>query len=98
MAAIYSPEQHAFYRELGHFMKKARKAREMSCEELSYQTEVSRSTIVGVERGNYKISAYLLLRLFESLEIPVHVLQELKAIARKKTIKGGKPHEVHLGA
>jgi transcriptional regulator with XRE-family HTH domain len=97
MTAVYSPEQHAFYRELGAFMRKSRKSRGMSAEDLAYETEVSRSTIMGVERGNYKISVYLLLRILQYLEIPVSILDDVMCIAKTKPVKPTR-QEIYIGA
>lgn len=98
MTAPYCPEQHAFYRELGNFMRRARKSRGVSAEDLAFDTDVSRSTIMGVERGNYKISVYLLLLLLEKLDIPVSALDDLMCIARAKSSNRKVPHEIYIGA
>jgi transcriptional regulator with XRE-family HTH domain len=84
MTAVYCPEQHHFYRELGVYMRTARKAIDLSTEQLAYDTEVSRTTIAGVERGNYKISAYLLLRIFKRLGISSCALDDIMLMAKAR--------------
>lgn len=84
MGAIYCPEQHFFYRELGTRVKKHRLAARLSMEDLAFQSNVSRTTIASLERGNLKISVYLLIRLLITIGMSSANLDDILMSARRK--------------
>lgn len=85
MGAMYCPEQHHFYRELGKKVRTFRKASHLSLEELANQSDVSRTTITSLERGNLKISVYLLLRVLMTMGIPAANLDEILVSIRQRS-------------
>lgn len=52
-------------------LKSIRKAVGLTQAELAFQVEVSRQTIISIERGDYAPSVYLALRLARTLNVTV---------------------------
>ncbi|WP_130860259.1 helix-turn-helix transcriptional regulator [Gracilibacillus phocaeensis] len=54
-----------------------RKQQKMTQEELANQVDVSRKTIVSLEKGNYTPSLLLALQIAEVLETDIHTIFQL---------------------
>lgn len=58
-------------------LKSIRKAAGLTQAELAFQVEVSRQTIISIERGDYAPSVYLALRLARTLNVTVEEIFSL---------------------
>ncbi|MFZ7947255.1 MULTISPECIES: helix-turn-helix domain-containing protein [Bacillaceae] len=72
--------------EIGSLIKKARKLKGLTQEELSKAIDLSRASIANIERGNQKISIYTLYQIAEVLKVsPQSLLPEPEVLKKPQT-------------
>lgn len=74
-----------FYKELGSLVKSERIKKEMSQEILADQLELTRASIINLEKGRHKPSIYQLILIAELLQVDFNDL--IPAESKTKTTK-----------
>ncbi len=69
MGATYSEEEKAFLKQIGNRIKELRTAVDLSQEKLSFVSELDRTYIGSVERGERNISVLNLRKIAKALKV-----------------------------
>lgn len=69
MAAAYSTEEKAFLKQIGTRIKELRSGVDLSQEKLSFASELDRTYIGSVERGERNISVLNLRKIAKALKV-----------------------------
>lgn len=67
----YNQQEKATLLKVGKAIRAARKAQGIAQEELAYRADVARAYMGNVERGENNVSLLFLLRIAETLNVPV---------------------------
>ncbi len=72
-----NPERTSEQRTLGHSLRRLRKARGLTQEELGKRARVNQRSISRIERGNNSPGWFLLRKLLRALDASLHSLAEM---------------------